>query len=82
MPCCEAARSVTAMATQTWANCAFVVKVLEPLSTQWLSFEDGFGAGAGGVGAGFGFGERPAADPFAGSQFGDVLLPLLVAAGS
>src|SRR5260370_15641745 len=34
MPCCEAARSVTAMATHTSAYCAFVVKVLPPLSVQ------------------------------------------------
>src|SRR5271165_584435 len=34
IPCCEAVRSVTAMATQTWAYCALVVNVFPPLSTQ------------------------------------------------
>src|SRR5271170_3667348 len=34
MPCCEAARSVTAMATQTSAYCALVVNVFPPFNTQ------------------------------------------------
>ena len=38
------------------------------------------GAGAGGVRTGFGFGERPAAEPFARGQFGQVVAALRVTA--
>ncbi len=44
------------------------------------SFEHGVGARAGGVAARFGLGERPAAEPLAGRQLGEVAPLLLVAA--
>ena len=45
-----------------------------------FAVEFGVGAGARGVGAGLGLGERPAADPFACGQLGEIALALLLAA--
>ena len=57
-----------------------MVNVFDPLSTHIAVLEHGVGARAGGIAAGFGLGERPAAQPLAGSQFGKVAPPLLLAA--
>ncbi len=46
-----------------------------------IALADGRAARASGVGAGTGFGESPAADPFAGREFGNVLPALLFVAG-
>ena len=54
-----------------------LVAVEDPL----VAFADGGGAGGGGVGAGAGLGESPGAEPFAGGEFGDVLLLLGFVAG-
>src|ERR1035437_5808297 len=53
---------------------------LRPVEHPHAAFEFGVGAGAGGVAAGLGLGEGPAAQPFAGGQFGKIALPLFLVA--
>ncbi len=68
IPCDDAARSVTAIATQTSATCALVVNVLPPFRTQVIAVEHRRGARAARVRSRFGLGQRPAADPFAATR--------------